>query len=66
MAAVLPSESCFDTGFLAGIIHILHAVSLIETYTVQHETLTVKALVQAQDQTITCKQVCQAPAAHIV
>ena len=71
MAAVLPVEVSFDTSFLvcyvSAIIHALHvahAVSLTETYTVQHDILSVKALVEAQNQTVACEQVRQAHAAR--
>lgn len=48
------------------ILHMAHAVSLTETYTVQQESLTVTALVEAQNQTLTCRQVWQVLAASAV
>lgn len=73
MATVLISDMSFDTTFfelfglaIIFILHMVHAVSLTETYTVQQETLTVTAVVEAQNQIMTCRQVCQVLAASAV
>lgn len=73
MATVPILELSFDTTFFElfvlatiFILHMAHAVSLTETYTVQQETLTVTALVEAQNQIMSCRQVCQVLAACAV